>query len=119
MKLTNTDRWLAKWLAAISGVGVLLAAGAAQAVTFTETNDAGENLTDAVSVSSNQTTALASISGFLNGDADLFKIFLTGGQTFSATTSNSETAQIPIDQALGIDTDLLVDPKLFLFDTAG
>ena len=108
-----------KWLLALSGLGVLLAAGPARAISFTESSDAGESLADATSVTSAQMTPLESISGTLFGDADLFKIFLTGGQTFSATTTSSETAQIPVNQALGIPIDVVVDPKIFLFDASG
>ena len=86
---------------------------------FIESSDAGETLATATAVITNQMMALDSISGSLSGDADLFKIFLTGGQTFSATTANSETAQVPIDEALGIPTDLVVDPKIFLLDEQG
>ena len=108
-----------KWLLALSGLGVLLVAGPVRAISFTELSDAGESLTDAVSVTSDQPTLLESISGALSGDADLFKIFLTGGQTFSATTASSETAQIPVNQALGIPIDVVIDPKIFLFDALG
>jgi hypothetical protein len=46
--------------------------------------------------------------GFLEaGGADVFKIFLTGGQTFSATTSASSLAFNNFDS------------QLFLFDSAG
>lgn len=110
-----------KWLSAsaVSGLGILLAAGSVQAAAFSEVDDAGESLISAISVISDQRMPLESISGSLSGDGDLFKIFLTGNQQFSATTSNSDTAQIPIDLALGIPVDLVIDPKLFLFDALG
>ncbi|MGC1306030.1 MAG: hypothetical protein WA885_02285 [Phormidesmis sp.] len=108
-----------RWLLALSGLGVLLAVGPAQAISFTESGDAGESLTDAISVTADQPTPLDSISGVLSGDADLFKIFLTGGQTFSATTLSSTTAEIPVNQAIGIPIEVVIDPKIFLFDALG
>ncbi|WP_009630164.1 DVUA0089 family protein [Synechocystis sp. PCC 7509] len=106
----------------ISAIPVLLAvvyAGQAQAVTFAEISDAGDNLNTAQVIPSGA-FSLDSISGTLfENDADLFKIFLTGGQTFSATTRNAQTDQIPIDDLLGIPTELAADPQLFLFDSAG
>ena len=108
-----------KWLLTLSGMGVLLAAGPVRAISFTEPGDAGESLAEAISVTSDQMMPLESISGALSGDADLFKIFLTGGQTFSATTTSSATAEIPVNQALGIPIDVVIDPKIFLFDALG
>lgn len=108
-----------KWLATLSGLSVLLAAGPIQAASFAEVEDAGESLLNAASVTSDQPRPLELISGVLSGDIDLFKIFLTGNQQFSATTSNSDTAQIPIDLALGLPVDLVIDPQLFLFDASG
>ncbi|WP_121967894.1 hypothetical protein [Leptolyngbya sp. BC1307] len=108
-----------KGLAALSGLGFLLAAVPTQAATFTESDDAGESLQTAAAVTSAQSMSLESISGSLSGDADLFKIFLTGGQTFSATTTSSETADIPVNQAAGIPIDVVIDPKIFLFDELG
>ena len=86
---------------------------------FIEDNDAGESLATATSITTEQRVALNSISGSLSGDADLFKIFLTGGQTFSATTISDKTANIPVDSALGIPIDVVIDPKIFLFDEQG
>ena len=86
---------------------------------FTEGNDAGESLATATSIGDDQRLALNSISGNLSGDADLFKIFLTGGQTFSATTVSSKTATIATDQLLGIPVEVVIDPKIFLFDEQG
>ena len=106
----------------ISAIPVLLAvvyAGQAQAVTFAESLDAGDNLNTAQVIPSG-TFSLDSISGSLfENDADLFQIFLTGDQTFSATTKNAQTDQISIDDLLGISTELAADPQLFLFDSAG
>ena len=106
----------------ISAIPVLLAvvyAGQAQAVTFAEISDAGDNLNTAQVIQSGA-FSLDSISGNLfENDADLFQIFLTGNQTFSATTRNAQTEQIPIDDLLGIPTELVADPQLFLFDSAG
>lgn len=86
---------------------------------FTESNDTGESLAAAVDITTNEMMPLASISGSLSGDADLFKIFLTGEQTFSATTASSRTAEIPVNQALGIPIEVVIDPKIFLFDEQG
>ena len=90
-----------------------------QSGAFTEDNDAGETLATATSIITDQMMPLASISGALSGDADLFKLFLTGGQTFSATTVSSRTAEIPVNQALGIPIEVVIDPKIFLFDEQG
>lgn len=87
--------------------------------TFTESNDAGESLAAAVNITTDEMMPLASISGSLSGDADLFKIFLTGEQTFSATTASSRTEEIPVNQALGIPIEVVIDPKIFLFDEQG
>ncbi|MGB3299580.1 MAG: DUF4114 domain-containing protein [Phormidesmis sp.] len=86
---------------------------------FTENNDAGESLATATSIITSQMTPLESISGTLSKDADLYKIFLTGGQRFSATTISAKTANIPADQFLGIPIDVVIDPKIYLFDEQG
>lgn len=97
----------------------VLSMGHAQAVTFTESDDVGELLNTAQLIQQG-TQPLESIFGTLSGDADLFQIFLTGGQTFSATTLNLDTLiGIPIDNTLGAPTELLEDPQLFLFDSFG
>lgn len=70
---------------------------------YTENSDAGETLNTAQPVISSDSSLLKSITGTLNGDADLFQISLTGGQTFSATTVG------------GAD----FDTQLFLFGSAG
>ena len=111
-----------KWFAVVSGFAVFIAAGPAPAVsvTFTERNDAGERLSDAITVTSEQVMPLESIAGALAGDADLFQIFLTGGQQFSATTLNPDTLiGLPIDITLDNPSELLADPQLFLFDAMG
>ncbi len=108
------------WLAIATGLSLALVAKPGHTATFTEAQDTGENLNTAVSITSEQTSPLESISGLLSGDADLFQIFLTGGQQFSATTINADTLLgLPIDTALGIPNDLLGDPQLFLFDAFG
>ncbi len=86
---------------------------------FTESNDAGESLATATSIITDQMMPLESISGTLSGDADLFKIFLAGGQTFSATTISRRTMDIPTDQAIGLPIAVVIDPKIFLFDEQG
>jgi hypothetical protein len=108
-----------KWLAALSGLSVLLATGPIQAASFIEVEDAGESLLNTATVTSAQARPLELISGVLSGDVDLFKIFITGDQPFSATTRNRDTDQIPIDLALGLPVELAVDPQLFLFDASG
>lgn len=98
-----------------------MSASQVEAVTFTQVGDTGQTL-DTAQVIPAGSLPLDSISGSISGGnvVNLFKIFLTGGQTFSATTINAETLlQLPVDQTLGIPTDLLVDPQLFLFNLAG
>lgn len=112
-------KWSVKWLGAILGLSTLLIMQPTRAASFTEIDDAGESLLDAAPVTSAQSTPLDFIAGVLSGDVDLFKIFLTGNQQFSATTRSAETDQIPIDLLLGIPVDLVIDPKLYLFDAAG
>lgn len=89
-------------LTAVSVLSTVLFSGHAQAVTFTETDDAGETLSTAQVIPS-EPLPLESISGTLAGDADLFQIFLTGGQTFSATTVGGAN----------------FDTQLFLFNADG
>lgn len=109
-----------QWFVVLSSLAAVLVAGPAQAASFTESNDAGESLSEAVTVASEQVMSLDSITGSLAGDADLFQIFLTGGQTFSATTINADSLiGIPIDDTLGNPSDLLGDSQLFLFDAQG
>lgn len=97
-----------KKIASITAISVLttvLSSGHAQAAPFTESGDAGETLSTAQVVTLSDSTLLESISGMLsdNDDADLFQIFLTGGQTFSATTVGGAS----------------FDTQLFLFDSTG
>lgn len=108
--------------AILSSLSIVMVAGPSQAATFIETEDAGEQLDNAIPIFTDQgqVMPLDSISGVLAGDADLFKIFLTGGQQFSATTINAETLlEIPINNTIGSPSDLLADPQLFLFDAVG
>jgi hypothetical protein len=86
----------------------VLSAGLALPATITEIGDAGELLgTAQVADSQPGGTSLTNIYGFLeSGGADLFRIYLTGGQTFSATTTLSGDANF-------------FDSQLFLFDSAG
>ncbi|MCA1994312.1 MAG: hypothetical protein LDL41_20030 [Coleofasciculus sp. S288] len=111
-----------KKLALVTAIPLLITAlslDQAQAVTFTETDDAGETLNTA-QVIPRGTQTLTSISGILSGEADLFQIFLTGGQTFSATTINLDTLiELPTDDLLGFPSEILADPQLFLFDSLG
>lgn len=76
----------------------------AEAFAFNEVGDAGESLGTAqvVSGSSSLESIAGTLSGF-NDAADLFQIFLTGGQTFSATTVGGAN----------------FDTRLFLFDADG
>lgn len=97
----------------ITAMSVLLltVAGQAQAATFTEVMDAGETLGTAQIMPAGG-MPLDSISGALSSDlftpgndfADLFQIFITGTQPFSATTATSGTS---------------FDTQLFLFDQNG
>lgn len=103
---------------AISALVTALSSGYAQAATFTEVSDAGKTLGEAQVIPSGS-RPLKSISGRLDGGADLFRIFLKGGQTFSATTINPDTLEIPVDKLLSTPTGLLEDPQLFLFNSAG
>lgn len=76
---------------------IALAAGGtaqAQTTTFAEFFDAGETIGTANVVNTQPTgTPLTTIIGGLStpNDADLFRIFLPGGQTFSATTVGGAT----------------------------
>jgi hypothetical protein len=89
----------------LSSVGAIIlafaATGVASAVTLTESGDAGSLPPGAQAANG----AVDLITGALSApnDEDLYKICLTGGKTFSATTEGSQ----------------LTDPQLFLFDAAG
>lgn len=74
--------------------------------TYTEIGDAGQTLITAQPVNTLPLgTPLSAIFGNLElGGADIFGIYLTGGQTFSATTVNGST---------------FIDTQLFLFTSAG
>ncbi len=104
--------------AAIPILVTVLSAGYAQAATFTEIDDAGETLSTAA-VIPRGSQPLTSISGTLSGGADLFRVFLKGGQSFSATTINPDTLELPVDKLLDRPTALLEDSQLFLFDSRG
>jgi hypothetical protein len=96
-------------------------ASSAQAASFTQLGDTGQTL-DTAQVISPGGDSLDLISGRIssNTTVGLFKIFLTGGQTFSATTVSAKTLiDLPQDLLLGIPTDILADPQLFLFDSNG
>lgn len=106
-------------VAAISVMIAVMPSGSAQAVTFIDNGGAGETLNTAQVIPSGS-LPLESISGTLFGNANLFQIFLTGNQTFSATTISPDTLiDIPTDNLLGAPTDILEDPQLFLFDSSG
>ena len=91
-----------------------------QLVVFVEVKDAGEQIDGANSIVANLVQPLTAIAGSLAGDADIFQIFISGDRPFSATTLSRETLlELPIDNTLGIPTDLLEDPQLFLFDALG
>lgn len=113
-----------KKIAWVTGMTVLIAALSAaetRAASFTESGDAGQRLNTAVVIPGSG-EALDSISGTLSGGADgadLFQIFLNGGQTFSATTRNAATAEAVQDVLLGLPTNVLLDPQLFLFNSTG
>jgi hypothetical protein len=84
---------LALWLLAIPA--------SAQGVTVTESGDAGS-----LPASAQKSTGIPTlITGALQSaaDEDVYRICLTGGGTFSASTVGSA----------------LVDPQLFLFDASG
>lgn len=102
---------------AVMVLSTILASNKVQAATFTEIDDAGETLSTAQVIQTG--LQVESISGSLSRDADLYKIFLNGGQTFSATTINSDTSNIPVDDLLGSPNGILADPQLFLFDSFG
>jgi len=78
---------------------------------YMEAGDAGQSLATAQLVASMPPgTTLTNIQGTLEAfsagfGADIYKIFLTGGQTFSATTDSNSTN--------------FFDTQLFLFDSTG
>jgi hypothetical protein len=90
-------------------LGLLVAAVAASATNiYVEVGDAGQLLGTAQIVNTLPGAELDAIQGNLEaGGADLFQIFLTGGQTFSATTTASSIAFNNFDS------------QLMLFDSSG
>jgi hypothetical protein len=111
-----------KLASAIAIAGLITGIAApAHAASFTQIGDTGQTLDTAQAILGNG-ESLDSISGRIaaNNTVGLFKIFLTGGQTFSATTVSAKTLiDLPQDLLLGIPTDILADPQLFLFDANG
>lgn len=104
----------------LSTLGVFLAASPNHAVTLIESKDAGQTLNTAQVIPSGSALLEFLAGALADNDADLFQIFLTGGQTFSATTISLETlVDLPVNQLLGAPTALLEDPQLFLFDAEG
>lgn len=106
---------------AVSVFAVALSSSRAQAVTFSQVGDTGQTL-DTAQIIPGGSQALDTITGTLSSPAvvNLFRLVLTGGQTFSATTISANTLiELPIDQQLGSPSTLLPDPQLFLFDAAG
>jgi len=87
---------------------------AAAALTFTETSDVGQSLTNAADTSSvgivgnSPIKNLTTIRGTLVGTADLFKIIVTTG-FFTASTRYED---------VGSD-ETVIDTQLFLFDANG
>ena len=117
------------WVMGVTGMATLLTALSsiqAQAASFSEVGDAGQTPSTAQVITPAQLSgagsSLDSIAGTLTGSgdfADLFQIFLTGGQTFSAGTANAATDQAFQDEQFGIPPTVLLDPQLFLFDATG
>ena len=85
------------WVLLWSMTFIVVMSGAASALTFTEVGDTGQLIGTAQNVGPGVDT----ITGYINGAADLFAINLAGGN-FSATTAGSE-----------------FDTALFLFDSDG
>ncbi|HEY9802935.1 MAG TPA: DVUA0089 family protein [Leptolyngbyaceae cyanobacterium] len=82
--MTTVNMWKNLSIAGISAAFTILGAvGAAQAATFTESNDAGQTLGTAQKIGSNVNVIRGSISS--NNDADLFS-FSWGGGLFKAST---------------------------------
>jgi hypothetical protein len=82
----------------------------ASAATYTESGDAGQTLATAQSINTFPAgTTLTNVFGVLgNSEADVYRLYLRGGKTFSATTAGS--------------LDLLrnnFDMQLFLFSATG
>ncbi|OWQ49182.1 hypothetical protein CDL60_00025 [Roseateles noduli] len=92
------------WLP-IAALALGAATSAQAAAVFGEGGDAGQTVGSAQTLFG--TGPIDAIQGTLNGDADLFAIYLTAGTAFSATTTAS-----------GIDYNFF-DTVLYLFDAAG
>jgi len=90
-------------LAIASSLAVVLvgAPAVAQAVTVAESGDAGSLPATAQTSVGVPTLITGGLSG--ESDEDVYRVCLSGGRTFSATTEGSQ----------------LVDPQLFLFDSQG
>ena len=85
--------------------------GEAQAISFSETGDAGRTLGTARVLTGTPGTNITSISGSLGGNADLFKFYSAGG-SFRATTVPFTDIRRGVDRAVS-------DTQLFLFDANG
>lgn len=86
----------------------LISMNSAVAITYTEVADAGDLPLGAQAIAPGALSLdhiLGSLSG-TNDNADMFSIFLSGGKTFSATTTLSTTVNF-------------FDTELFLFDGSG
>lgn len=92
------------WLP-IAALAFGAATSAQAAAVFIEGGDAGETLVTAKTFLGGG--PIDAIQGSIDGDADLFAIYLTAGTAFSATTTAS-----------GIDYNFF-DTVLYLFDAAG
>jgi len=92
--------------ASAGAASLLLATASAQAVTYTETGDAGQTLAGAQSTAGSS-GALSDVFGSLSSstDADLFVIRVTDAAAFSATTVNA--------------TGGWLDTQLFLLSSSG
>ena len=101
LALRHGGHWLS--LVLVSAVLILTSAPFASAAPVAEVGDAGDLPATAQDVTG--TGPLDSISGTIEpaSDKDVYRICLTGGQTFSATTVGGAT----------------IDTQLFLFDSAG
>ncbi len=97
------NQWLPMAAAAALAFGA--ASSAQAAAVFVEGGDAGETIISAKTFLGSG--PIDAIQGTLDGDADLFAIYLTAGTAFSATTTAS-----------GIDYNFF-DTVLYLFDAAG
>ena len=119
------------WLTTIPVLVAVLSSNRADAFTFNQIGDAGETNSTAQLIPQGS-QQLDAISGTLMGNADVFQLYLTGGQAFSATTASVYTlTELPgiIAQAEDYNianptaplakVDTLLDPALYLFDSTG